>query len=145
MTDMTNPLSLEPKGGYTPKVNAAAERELLELAAKAAGLPVEWDGRGFVIESMFRGHLANYDPWNPLEDDGDALRLAVKLRIDLDQWIHSDRVTAWNHLSGGISLTETPAPEIVAHHHEPRGADELSATRRAIVRAAAAIARATEA
>jgi hypothetical protein len=57
------------------------DRELLELAAKAAGLPVEWAGDDFVIASKFRGHLTNYDPWNPLADDGDTLRLEVALKL----------------------------------------------------------------
>jgi hypothetical protein len=48
-------------------------------------------------------------------------------------------VTAWNHACGGISLTETPTSEIVSHHHELRGDDPYAATRRAIVRAAAAL------
>lgn len=108
------------------------DRELLELAAKAAGidhrrLPDAWPER------------FDDDQWNPLIDDGDALRLAVKLRIDLDLWIRNDQVTAWNHLRGVFSLTEKPAPIVVAKHHEKRGDDEYAATRRAIVRAAAEI------
>lgn len=39
------------------------ERELLELAAKAAGVKVEHDGK-FAFP---------YGLWNPLDDDGDAL------------------------------------------------------------------------
>jgi hypothetical protein len=50
--------------------------QLLELAAKAAGIP---DGY-WNCEHHDHGH-GEY--WNPLEDDGDALRLAVKLEIDL--------------------------------------------------------------
>lgn len=43
------------------------DRELLELAAKAAGLRWSYD--------------LNLKVWNPLTDDGDALRLAVVLNI----------------------------------------------------------------
>jgi hypothetical protein len=43
------------------------DRELLELAAKAAG-----------IDAVDIGY-----EWNPLIDDGDALRLAVKLNMTL--------------------------------------------------------------
>jgi len=43
------------------------DRELLELAAKAAGLEV-------VTPTMLA-----HGQWDPLTDDGDALRLAVKL------------------------------------------------------------------
>lgn len=44
-------------------------RELLELAAKAAG-----------YERNSAGPIGPCE-WNPLEDDGDALRLAVMLRL----------------------------------------------------------------
>lgn len=108
----------------------STNRELLELAAKAAELPVEWDGDGYVIASKFRGHLTNYDPWNPILDDGDALRLAVKLGIKPD--------------AGGFDV------EICKQHSgarnfcyvEPHNSDPYAATRRAIVRAAAEIGRA---
>lgn len=49
------------------------DRELLELAAKASGeLTPSWYGN----DAYFEGVLSR---WNPLLDDGDALRLAVKL------------------------------------------------------------------
>ena len=61
------------------------DRELLELAAKAAG--IEWYG----MAGDDNDSCAYFDigpdevvKWNPLRDDGDALRLAVKLRMDLD-------------------------------------------------------------
>jgi hypothetical protein len=44
------------------------DRELLELAAKAIGLE----------EAKMR---IEFNQWNPLQDDGDALRLAVKLNL----------------------------------------------------------------
>ena len=44
------------------------DRELLELAAKACGLE----------EAKMR---IEFNQWNPLDDDGDALRLAVKLNL----------------------------------------------------------------
>lgn len=51
------------------------KRELLELAAKAAGYTIDGD--------VLRNPKSEfeYDGWNPLEDDGDALRLAVRLGI----------------------------------------------------------------
>lgn len=65
------------------------DRELLEMAAKAAGMTDrKWSGSGMALM---------YDPsrpettgsigpdWNPLTDDGDALRLAVKLGISVAQ------------------------------------------------------------
>lgn len=64
-------------------------RELLELSAKAAGIEViDWKLtaiRGY--ESVFSAVCQDnndYDYfWNPLDNDGDALRLAVKLEMIL--------------------------------------------------------------
>jgi hypothetical protein len=86
------------------------DRELLELAAKAAGLEV-------VTPTML-----TYGQWNPLTDDGDALRLAVKLNL-------------FNTRSNGY---EWPDAELFARHED----DPYAATRRAIVRAAAEIGKA---
>lgn len=62
------------------------DKELLELAAKAAGYPIHSDawacGQGGGTPSLYMG---NGGPkWSPLTDDGDALRLAVKLRLDIE-------------------------------------------------------------
>ena len=65
------------------------DRELLELAAKAACYVV-WSGRGHQEDMLFM-RLKKPDPtgkcsgreWNPLSDDGDALRLAAVLDIDV--------------------------------------------------------------
>lgn len=56
------------------------DRELLELAAKATGIKIERraDGRTFRKEKGFPFS------WNPLEDDGDAFRLAVAFQMQLD-------------------------------------------------------------
>lgn len=102
------------------------DRELLELAAKAAGIgPVI----GFEDGNLVIGPRKFARYWNPLTDDGDALRLAVMLRLDVS--INIDIQVAWWH---GDSL------EFVT---ESLGNDHLAAARRAIVRAAAEIGRAT--
>ena len=98
------------------------DRELLEMAAKAAGVPVEWDGDGFVRPVPFKG-FTNYEPWNPLADDGDALRLAVKSGL----WAHIGKYY--------VAIDGT-------HIEEACGQDPYAATRRAIVRAAAEIGKA---
>ena len=93
------------------------DRELLELAAKASGeLTASWYGN----DAYFDGVLSR---WNPLESDGDALRLAVRLSLLVDVTAFS--VTAM--VNGVISAKEK-------HDAEP-----YAATRRAITRAAAAI------
>ena len=58
------------------------DREMLELAAKAAGIVGTWHRSGFVAYSGWSGGF-----FNPLTDDGDALRLAVTLSfIDDGDW-----------------------------------------------------------
>lgn len=60
------------------------DRELLELAARAAGYAVDC---GFADCPLIYGEDAGMDgprEWNPLTDDGDALRLAVKLGLILE-------------------------------------------------------------
>jgi len=96
------------------------DRELLEAAAKAAGMNAPefestHDGRYWVPAHGF---------WNPLTDDGDALRLQVDLGINLD--FRAQRVRAY-------------ADEVPGAMEEEYGRDKRAATRRAIVRAAAAI------
>lgn len=98
------------------------DRELLEMAAKAAGMDVWFDdnGAGWISGDKYR--------WNPMENDGDALRLAMKLGmhirffrkhvdVDPEPFVLSDSV---------ISESFT-------------GGRKEEAARRAIVRAAAEI------
>ena len=95
------------------------DRELLELAAKAAGIDfytpeggdTPWCGRGF--------YLRGCAVWNPLEDDGDALRLAVQLFRDIHFWYFDNSVSVGNE------------QRVLCDD------DSCAATRLAIVRAAA--------
>lgn len=107
------------------------DKELLELAAKAVGINVVGDiekylvfperrAGGFIIENASGGHTG----WNPLTDDGDALRLAVALSSD-DGF--------------DIEITKTASGAREFCYVEPHGDDKYAATRRAIVRAAAEI------
>lgn len=96
------------------------ERQLLELAANAAGLSHSDGFEWIENESGFQ--------WNPLEDDGDALRLAVKLELDV--WIDGDAVEIFFGRGAGgnrlvFEVVGTGCP--------------YAATRRAIVHAAAEI------
>ncbi len=99
------------------------DRELLKKAAKAAGYAgfdfVEVDG--FYSSQVFEGN--DWHPYYPLTDDGDALRLAVKL--DISPRCINGVAFAWR-----IGVCDMM---------EPCGSDPYAATRRAIVRAAAAI------
>ena len=109
-----------------------SDPELLKLAARAAGIdwfdePALQAGKGL--------HMKSGPFWNPLTDDGDALRLAVKLRIDLE-WREDGRISAYRHAhADGHCFTAIEFTAI-----ESGREDSAAATRRAIVRAAAAIA-----
>ena len=95
------------------------DRELLEAAAKAAGMDVVHMAlSGFNIVSGPRVGL-----WNPLTDDGDALRLAVKLEIDLHFYKGHEVDALFDGRRRSCS--------------EPWGQDGMAAARRAIVCAAA--------
>ena len=103
------------------------DRELLELAARAAGVLFFVDSRGRCMEM-----LANLMPckWNPLTDDGDALRLAVKLHL---------RVFPQDKCCYVEGCPESLLGEAGASELEMNGLEPYAAARRAIVRAAAAI------
>lgn len=98
----------------------SADRELLELAAKAAGIPGEWDGIGIGILNA---------TWNPLTDDGDALRLAVRLSMK----VYPGEAYAWDATTADYRISGCC--------DDDECIDPYAATRRAIVRAAAAICR----
>lgn len=85
--------------------------ELLTLVAIAIGLD--------------RGD--DNEDWNPLDDDGDALRVAVRLGI----------VPEFDHDQMHVSAFSVQT--LNDNFDEPLGKDPYAATRRAIVRAAAAI------
>ena len=103
------------------------DRELLEMAAKAVGIKTSaWHKIEHPKNSGIYGAFYCYDSyWNPLTDDGDALRLAVKLGISIECIAAHDTVMA--HIDNEHSSTS--ATEAM---------DDFG-TRHAIVRAAAAI------
>ena len=107
------------------------DREMLELAAKAAGIdvvqPLYTDDTYSVLRCIEIDD-DGFKDWNPLTDDGDALRLAVTLEIQvLYSHFTGEAEAKWNR--GNDRLTEY-GPD-----------DHDAATRRAIVRAAAEIGR----
>lgn len=68
-------------------------RELLEMAAKAAGIAGKWTDhycgdyyseyngiRGIIV----RNEVGNDSVWNPLEDDGDCARMEAKLKLNVE-------------------------------------------------------------
>lgn len=100
---------------------ALTDRELLELAAKAADVNLYWTKDG---QKLFARSGGNQTPWNPLEHDGDALRLAVRLKMNI------------NIGSEGVFVSRYEDEPVIAQKNND---DPYAATRRAIVRAAAEI------
>ena len=103
-----------------------SDRELLELAAKAASQPGGW------IENEYEGWGFWQKPgggeWNPLTDDGDAFRLAVELGMAVytgENWARAQ-------------IPNEPVFEEFAHEDFQ---DIFAATRKVITRAAAEIGR----
>ena len=99
------------------------DRELLELAARAAGY--------IYVEDSFCQReglmMINFSMWNPLTDDGDAMRLEIDAQINIE-----------------FAFCEDDAPIVIAGDRcnqvqECLAPDFKANTRRAIVRAAAEI------
>lgn len=117
----------------------SADIELLRLAAKAASLRLWKIGDAWRDSAMGTGILLESGRyvWNPLADDGDALRLAIELGLKIDIG------------RGGVYMEECGVRvhgyesrrELAAEPATDNGASLQAATRRAIVCAAARIGR----
>ncbi len=113
------------------------DRELLEFAAKAARLDYSsQDGR---VSDWRPGRENVLVPWNPLDDDGDALRLAVKLGLHARQFPILD--DGFDVPLGMVEVWRVDDDDPLHVEFLRSGDDRLVATRRAIVRAAAEIGR----
>lgn len=101
------------------------KKQLLALAAKAHGdllYVEEMDAWIHVDKDGNRGAW-----WSPLDDDGDAFRLAIKLKIDIDFSAFDVTALAWNP---SINVNEP---------YNLHGHDVPKATRLAIVKVSAEI------
>ena len=99
------------------------DKELMELAAKAAGIEYNENyGKGFWIGEFYSGR-----EWNPLTDDGDALRLAVALNMGIS-------IPVFNKHRADVISFRQPLVNAIEEGNDP-----YATTRRAIVRAAAEI------
>jgi hypothetical protein len=105
------------------------DRELLEKAARAAGLQ-EW---GWMADTLT--HVVNdqFVFWEPLTDDGDALRLEAALLIDTRWFKNSVKASALPDSGEWLAM----ASEVFNENSDT--STKSAAKRRAIVRAAAAI------
>ncbi len=108
------------------------DRELLELAAKAAGISGVFvaryaaDGYPHDFVGIGRNSATIAPLWNPLTDAGDALRLAFELGMTVDMGAMI------------IVFGDDPSSELEFDNHD----GNIANVRRAIVRAAAEIGRA---
>jgi hypothetical protein len=98
------------------------DKELLELAAKAADIK----GWGFDVKGNLCIDPVVYLPWNPLADDGDALRLMVDLRLTAKVQVHE--IEIFDEEGGCLYSIAID-----------RGESNYEQARRVIVRAAAEI------
>lgn len=105
------------------------DRELLELAARAlGGSEAVWTD---IDGNRYTGNPER--PWNPINDDGDALRLAVKLHMTVDTFVGGCEV-GYDDMKGGqgyLRQDDGPSGDM----------DDFEVVRRAIVRAAAEMGR----
>lgn len=117
------------------------DKKLLMLAAKAAGVVFTWDGWADA-PMVLTEDGTDTRTWNPLADDGDALRLAVQLQMV----IYNDHV-----MSGQVfvSVGEETFDPVFTGSDDGKPVDtdgvipsDYVNTRRAIVQAAAEIGRA---
>jgi len=98
------------------------DKELLELAAKAADYGFFFNRKISDDAYEWKSDDGMLWQWNPLMDDGQALRLAVKLEMTI-------------HIDNNLTDVQTNMDfSTEAHFNDP-----YAATRRAIVRAAAEI------
>ncbi len=103
------------------------DRELIEAAAKAAGIVINWprDPSSYtLVDGMPPRRTDTWENWNPLTDDGDRYRLARVLGLSID---FSD-CTVWKRL---------PDHSLIQEYWGGEYGDEAHA----IVRAAAAMAK----
>jgi hypothetical protein len=105
------------------------KRELLELAARAAGIVIL---RSRLDDPMARDMLAansarnphhESGPWNPLTDDGDCARLEASRQIDV-YW-YEDKVIAV------VPNRATAAEDYADHNNDRQAARRLASTRAA--------------
>ena len=102
------------------------DKELLEFAANAAGYELIEMSDKSLTHINTGGH--DKPNWNPLNDDGDALRLAVNLNMNVFQTGGNAYAMESDGEDNGLKTSHK--------------SDKYAATRRAITRAAAEIGKA---
>lgn len=111
------------------------DRELLELAAKACGFEILSAFQAQRDKFLNQEHKGLYIKngsfkWNPIKNDGDALRLAIDLSI---------QINTFENRNGWFAETTYYIDGIYNDEHVAFGDDKYAAIRRAIVLSAANI------
>ena len=117
------------------------DRELLELAAKAAGYTTNhpWNAERLTMNPPVDALVVQdanglvHTAWNPLDDSGAAMNLAVDLDLAIVPY------PIYNKQKHSVLVQKRNLDESRFEKMELHGDDPRAATRRAIVRAAASI------
>ena len=115
------------------------DKEMLEYAAKAAGIDSDRLKNRYDHWDKDHAPVLVGRAWNPLTDDGDALRLAVRLGLHARQFPIID--DGFDAPLGMVEVWRVDGDDPMHVEFLRSGDDRLAATRRAIVRAAAEIGR----
>lgn len=114
------------------------DKQLLKDAAKAGGIKLLFGPYGVPRDCTGMEpamNLFSAKVWNPLIDDGDALRLTVKLGLKIEYYLLRESILRV------CVATEAQFTDTDYGFHEDCIADPYAATRLAITRAAAEIGR----
>jgi hypothetical protein len=103
------------------------DNEMLQLAAKAVYIELDFNVRGD-FAPYYINSRGGHSSWNPLNDDGEALRLANDLYLSIEfTYCQDDAPVVWVRDGYGYEKRHCNFP------------DPYKAARRAIVQAAAEI------
>jgi len=114
------------------------DRELLELAAKAAGIDATYEDRwgGMLVPTTIEEPDDGVLFWNPRTNSGDALELATKLHLSID---HNHPADQSRYVAVERQGCEGCYAPVCCIEDEFEENERIDATRRAIVRAASEI------
>ena len=127
------------------EIVAESDRELLELAAKAAGIELDWDiPENSTTPWRMAGEGDELGPaaeWNPRNDDGDAFRLETELSFSAVEWSDGIEVGELETVSRGLRFIKGRSAYVKFNDHS---GDKRAARRLAGTLAAAEIGRVME-
>ena len=111
-----------------------SNRELLEMAAKAARLNAFWNETRNCMELFTEEDHRYIGDWRPDSDDGESLRLAVRLNMSVEANIDSIYCVSIDADTMALSGTDSDCPEEFSEA-------KMGVVRLAVLRCAASIGR----